>query len=92
MKIKDTFVLRQVVDTWVVLPLADKTVDFNGMITLNESGVLLWNTLEQGADEETLVQALLNEYDVSAGDARADVQEFLSKLRSVGCIDEECVR
>lgn len=89
MKIKDTFVLRQVVDTWVVLPLADKTVDFNGMITLNESGVLLWNTLEQGADEETLVQALRNEYDVSAEDARADVREFLAKLKSVGCIDEE---
>lgn len=89
MKIKDTFVLRQVVDTWVVLPLADKTVDFNGMITLNESGVLLWNVLEQGADEEKLVRSLLAEYNVSAEDARADVQEFLAKLKSVGCIDEE---
>lgn len=87
MKIKETFVLRQVVDTWVVLPLAD-TVNFNGMMALNESGVLLWNVLEQGADEETLVRALLNEYAVSAEDARADVREFLTKLKTVGCIDE----
>lgn len=88
MRINDNFVLRQVVDTWVVLPLADKTVDFNGMITLNESGVLLWNTLEKGADVDALVDALLAEYDVSAEQARGDVEAFIEKLRSVGCIDE----
>lgn len=88
MRINENFVLRQVVDTWVVLPLADETVDFNGMITLNESGVLLWNTLEKGADIDALVDALLSEYDVPAQQARADAEEFVEKLRSVGCIDE----
>lgn len=89
MKIKRSFVLRQMLDTWVVLPLADKTIDFNGMITLNESGVLLWNTLEQGADADALVAALTAEYAVSQQQAYDDVQEFLSKLRSIGCLDEE---
>lgn len=89
MTIKRSFVLRQMLDTWVVLPLADKTINFNGMITLNESGVLLWNTLEQGADEDALLAALTAEYDVSQQQARADVQAFLSKLRSVGCLDED---
>ena len=46
MKINPNFVLRQLADNWVVLSLADATVNFNGMITLNESGALLWNTLE----------------------------------------------
>ena len=88
MKINDKFVLRQVADTWVVLTLADETVDFGGMITLNESGVQLWRALEQGADEDNLVQTLLAEYDVSEQQAQADVQAFLKKLQTVGCIDE----
>lgn len=89
MRINQNFVLRQLADTWVVLPLAEHTVDFNGMITMNESGVLLWNTLEKGADMEDLVRALRSEYDVSAQQARADVEEFVRKLQSVGCLDVE---
>lgn len=87
MKINENFVLRELADTFVVLPLADDTVDFNGMITLNESGVLLWKRLEQGAETADLVAALLGEYDVPADIARADVEEFLQKLRRVGCLD-----
>lgn len=88
MKIKRSFVLRQLLDTWVVLPLADQTIDFNDMITLNESGVLLWNVLENGADLDMLVSALTAEYAVSDVQARTDVEEFLSKLRSVNCLEE----
>ena len=88
MKINKNFILRQVVDMWVVLPLADRTVDFNGMITLNESGVLLWRTLEKGSDVDGLVEALLSEYDVSVQQAQSDVAEFLEKLRSIACLEE----
>lgn len=89
MKINENFVLRQLADTWVVLPLADKTVNFNGMITLNESGVLLWNALEHGADAEQLVKTLMAEYIVPQEQAREDVDAFVRKLRSVGCLDED---
>ena len=54
MKISEDFVLRQVADTWVVLPLKTDTVDFNGMIRLNGSGAMLWKCLEQGATREEL--------------------------------------
>lgn len=86
MKIKESFVLRQLADTWVVLPLADKTVNFNGMITLNESGVLLWKALETGADTDALVKVLTSEYAVSDGQARTDVEAFLQKLYQAGCL------
>lgn len=87
MKINSNFVLRQLADTWVVLPLAADTVNFNGMITLNESGVLLWNALKDGADEDMLVAAMMSEYVVSEHQARTDVEEFIQKLSSVGCLD-----
>ena len=88
MKIKKDFVLRQVVDTWVVLALADETVNFSGMLTLNESGIMLWKLLEQGADREVLVNALTAEYDVSQQQAATDVEQFLDRLCQAGCIDE----
>ena len=87
MKINKNFLLRQLADTWVVLPLSDTSVNFNGMITLNESGVVLWNTLEKGSDLDSLVSALRAEYIVSEEQARIDVEAFLRKLQTVGCLE-----
>lgn len=89
MKINQYFVLRQLADTWVVLPLADETINFNGMVTLNESGVLLWKALEEGADQEKLVSMLMSEYIVSEQQARADVDAFIRKLNSIGCLEAQ---
>ena len=86
MKLKKNFVLRQVAGAWVVLPLGAETVNFSGMLQLNDSGAMLWRVLEAGGDQEALVDALLGEYDVTREQAEADVQEFLAKLDQAGCI------
>ena len=86
MKLKKNFVLRQVAGTWVVLPLGAETVNFSGMLQLNESGAMLWRVLEEGGSQDVLVEALLGEYDVPREQAEADVQEFLAKLDQAGCI------
>ena len=87
MKIKKNFVLRNVTDTWMVLPLAEETVNFSDMLTLNESGAMLWGVLEQGCEREALIDALMAEYEVSAEVAAADVEDFLNKLIQAGCIE-----
>lgn len=87
MKIKEGFVLRQVADNWVVLPVGQASVNFNGMLSLNESGALLWRTLEQGGDRNALADALLNEYEVEREEALADVDAFLAALTKAGCIE-----
>ena len=87
MKINKNFALRNVANTWVVLPLAEKTVDFNGMLKLNESGVLLWNALAQGADRESLADLLTTVYDVSREEALGDVDEFIDILLKSGCLE-----
>lgn len=86
MKLKEQLLLRQVGDSWVVLPFGAANVDFNGMLSLNDSGALLWKTLEQGGDREALISALLAEYDVDAATAASDVDKFLEKLTAAGCL------
>lgn len=87
MKLKENYILRQVADTWVVLPIGSATADFNGMMTLNASGALLWKALEQGSDREKLALELTSEYIVSLEQAKKDVDEFLSKLQTAGCLE-----
>lgn len=87
MKLKKNYVLRQVADTYVVLPLGIETVGFEGMLKLNESGALLWKAMEQGADAESLVRVLTSEYVVTEEQAREDVADFLNQLTQVGCAE-----
>lgn len=88
MRIKENFALRQVADTWCVLPLGEATLNLNGMLTLNNSGAMLWKVLEKGGSKESMAYALLAEYDVDREQALADVEEFIEKLRAVDCIEE----
>ena len=89
MRKKENYVLRRVVDTWVILPLAEQTLNFNGMLTLNDSGAMLWEYLEPGCTREDLAQTLTEKYDVSYEQALCDVDEFLEKLLQVGCAEAE---
>lgn len=87
MKIKENFALQQIADVWVVMPLGEATADFTGMLSMNETGALLWRTLEKGGDREALAAALTAEYDVSKDQALADIDEFLNRLHEVGCLE-----
>ena len=87
MKIKENLVLRQVADTWTVLPLGKDIINFDGMLTLNDTGAMLWQMLEKGADKEELAKSITNEYDVSEQQALADIEEFIDKLSNAGCLE-----
>ena len=89
MKRSVNFLLREVAGKQVVVPLGKAAVEFPGMMTLNGSGVYLWNLLEQEQTEDSLVQALCGQYAVDADTARKDIVVFLEKLRSVGALTEE---
>lgn len=83
MKIKDGFLLRKVAGQMVVLPTGSD-LDLNMMITLNDTGAFLWERLQSETDEDTLVAALLGEYDVDEATARSCVQAFVQKLNDNG--------
>lgn len=81
MKIVDGFILKNIADTFVVVPLGTNTVSFRSIISLNESGAFLWSQLETEKTEQELLEAMLKEYDIDEQTARADIAEFIEKLK-----------
>lgn len=88
MKLKSGFVLRKVADTYVVVAVGAEAKKHNVMITLNETGSLLWEKLTEGTDEEGLVNAILDEYDIDKETASKDVSAFLAKITNEGLIED----
>lgn len=80
MKIKEGFILRNVAGSFVVVPVGDATIDFNGMMNLNETGSFLFEKMIEGTTREDLIKALTEEYDVDEETASKDVDLFIEKV------------
>ncbi len=86
MKIKDSFVLRNIAGINTVIS-TDSSSGFDGMITLNETGVFMWNILKDGATIETLIDAVVKEYDIDEATASIDSKDFVDKLKSINVFE-----
>lgn len=87
MKIKKGFILRNVANTHIVVPVSQNILNYRGMLALNESGAFLWSVLEGGTDREGLLDALLNEYEVPREVAEQDMDEFLARVEKIGALE-----
>ena len=86
MKIKKKFLLREVMGENILVPVGDSDTTFNGIASLNEIGVFIWQNIESAKDEDELLQRILDEYEVDKDVAKADLDEFLGKLKAVDII------
>ena len=87
MKIKEGFILRNVAGSNVVVPVGQATVDFNGMMSLNDTGAFLFNKLTKGTTEEQLIRDLMDEYSIDKELATKDVKDFIEKVESEGLFE-----
>ena len=88
MKLCGEFVVRQVMDNIVAIPVGQTALQLNGMIMLNDVSKLIWDCLEQGTNLESAVKAVTDAFDVSVDEARTDISEFCDKLRDLQLLEE----
>lgn len=89
MRIAVKFMIRKIVDETVAIPVGASRSGFSGLLALNEVGQYLIELLAEEQTEDTLVAAVLDQYDVDPETARADVREVLDNLRQAGLLTEE---
>ena len=88
MKIKEGFVLRNVVDEFIVMPTGDNIAKFEGAVVLNEVSAFIFKQLETPVSRDDLLAAMLNEYDVDEATAAADLDALLEKFAEMGVLEK----
>lgn len=86
MKIKEEYILQNIADQWVVINTNAKAVNFNKILSLNNSGRFLWEQLEAGAEVEDLVNGLTDHFGIDKELAQKDVEIFVRELKELECI------
>lgn len=82
MRLKKEFELREIAGEFIIVPTGETTLDFNGLITVNEVGKIIWEKLQNECTKEDIVNAILDEYEIDKETAENDVEGFLEKLRN----------
>lgn len=87
MRISKEFVLREIADEYVLVPVGKTALSFNGLVTLNELGALIWNLLLEEKSIDDIVSVIVEEYEVSRETAYKDTMEYLVYLQKCQIID-----
>lgn len=88
MKVIPGFALRPLGKEYLLIAESVELVNFNAMITLNESAAYLWRNVadKESFDERTLVDLLLAEYEVSEEQALTDARKTIASWKDAHLI------
>lgn len=89
MKIKKGFELREVCGEHIIVAYGKENIDFNKVISLNESASFLWKAIaDKDFTADTLSSLLCEEYEVDAETAKKDAQALLEEWTKVGLLQD----
>lgn len=88
MRLINSFRVRKIAEEIVAIPLGAAAKKLSGIVSLNEVGQFLFEELKNEHTEQSLIVALMNEYEVDQCTAEADVKKFLDYLRSFDLLTE----
>lgn len=80
------YVTRRIGDETVIVPVTGRVGDLDAIYTLNDVGSFVWELIDGTRSARTIVDALLDAYDVTREVAAQDVDELLAALRSKGLV------
>ena len=88
MKRRKGYALRPLGKEFILLAEGVEAVDFTRMISMNESAAFLWKAVEdKDFEAETLVDLMMEEYDISQEIAEKDVASLLQTWKEANIID-----
>ena len=88
MKIKKGFVVREVGGKKYAVATGEVAKSFMGMLGLNDMGALIFGLLQTDTTVQAVVDSILNEYEADRKTVEADVEKFVSQLKSIDVIEE----
>ena len=88
MKLKSGFVLREVSGSAMVIATGEAAKTYRGMIKLNETARVIWQSVSEGKQEEEIVQEFVTKYGISVEEAKVDVAKMLAQMKDAGFLCE----
>jgi len=87
MKRKADFVMQNIGGIKLLVPLGLQVMKLNGIITLSDTGVYIWELLAQERSLEELITTVVERFDVTRETAGTDVKTFVNEMSNLGLLE-----
>lgn len=92
MRIKNNYILKTIGENIIVVPLKEEALRFNGIISLNQSGKFLFETLQNNdLNKDELLKIVLDKYEVDKAVAMKDIESFIKQCMDNKLFDENSI-
>lgn len=87
MKLKKNYILKQIANQTVLIPVSDEALKFNGMVSLNETSAFLCECLKEEMTLDALAVKLTESYNIDLEKAKKDIVKFTTMLKDKGILE-----
>ena len=87
MKIKYSFEAVDMGDEKILVPVGDGASNVNGVIKMNQEGLVIFNLLKDGLSEDKIVEKLQSEYSTDLGVLLGYVQSVIEILKKADIVE-----
>jgi hypothetical protein len=77
---------RRIADEFVLVPIAGRGADVDGIYNLNRLGAFIWERLDGKRNGTAIVEAIVARFEVDGERAARDYGEFVARLRSIRAV------
>ena len=75
-----SIVTRKTGNEYVLVPITNNIADMDSVYTLNETGAFIWEQIDGAKSVESIIAALVTEYDIDRKNAETDVFSFIENM------------
>lgn len=88
MKINKDFILRNVGNKYVAVPVGKTYETFRRFIKMNESAKFIWEELVAGKTDAEIVQEMSARYEITEDHAQSSYRDAIAKMAEAGMLVE----
>ena len=77
---------RKIRDEHILVPIGDNLYELDSLFTLNETASFVWSQTVEQVLESSIVEGVMDRYEVDAAEAEADTNHILSELVEIGAL------
>ena len=88
MKLKNGIVTNSIDGESFAIATGDAAKEFNGLIKNNPTAAFIFELLKTEQTEDSIVDAMLEKYEVDEPTVRADVKELIDLIKSKNLIED----
>jgi hypothetical protein len=84
----DSIVSRKIADEFILVPIRQNVGDLESIYTLNETAARIWELIDGETKVKNIKEKIIEEFNVTRGEAEKDIIEHLQQLEGIKAIIE----